>query len=119
MLVTTPLSQSWQVVSAESQYVLKMQDIPRHDALPKPLNTADVCASGTCTYTPTTALTSGQTHTWKVQPSNSNEIGLWSSTFRFTVNATAQTLNLTLHSTTKLVTTPLTYSWQTVTSETL
>lgn len=79
---------TWTAVTGATSYELSVQnggtEVYNTPPAPTTLQASAVCQGATCSYTPTTALTNGQSYTWRVRARNTYSNGPWSSIFTFT-----------------------------------
>ena len=81
---TSPTSFTWNEVSDATQYYLWVNDGTGRPIVQTFHNAAAVCASGTCTVTPTATFVQG-TYTWWVQAINAVGPGPWSAASSFAI----------------------------------
>jgi hypothetical protein len=93
--VLTP-TYSWSEASAATRYLVNVFNVATGTAVVnQEVTAASVCVSGTCSFTPGTALQNNGNYTWYVAGGNASAWGPWSSGLAFTVNlplSTAPTL---------------------------
>src|SRR5207248_889124 len=78
----TPTYQ-WTTVSGATSYRLYVSVNGGANLINSTLRSASVCSGSSCSYAPSTALTSGTSYFWWMQASNSAGSGPWSAGVSF------------------------------------
>jgi hypothetical protein len=88
-IATTTPTYTWNAVSGATSYQLLVQNTSgvAVNLAVSPAMGGCTSGSGTCTYTPSTALANGTAYNWFVNASNSGGTSAWSAARAITVNA--------------------------------